>query len=105
MSKAIYNDIKDYLEKEPRGRERMQHQRAMVNLLLVKYPELNSVPKDKLVDFAHDFESYCRLWRKCLEECPELRGKDYDTKQIVEQEYQIGLGYESGYNDKKLRFL
>ena len=99
----IYDTVKDYLETEPRARERMNYQRAMVNLLLVKYPVLKEVPKEKLVDFCHDFESYCRLWRKVTEECPELRGKDYDTKDVVEQDYQIKIGYEPGY-EKDIRF-
>ena len=96
----IYNDVKNYLEQEPKGRERMNRDRAMVNLLLIKYPLLKEVPKDKLVNFAHDFESYCRLWRKVLEENKDLRGKDYDTKQVVEENYMLNLGYEPGYGRK-----
>lgn len=90
----MYEDILNYLKEEPKARERRLHQRGMVNLLLQDYPELKEIPKDKLVEFCHSFESYCRIWRKVLEENPEVRGKDYDTKRIVEENYQIGLGYE-----------
>ena len=96
----MYERIKNYLIAEPRARERTLHQRGMVNLLLEDYPELQEIPKDKLVDFCHDFESYCRIWRKVLSENPELRGKDYDTKEIIEQEYQMKIGYEPNYNLK-----
>jgi hypothetical protein len=103
----MYEEIKNYLEKEPRSRERSLHQRGMVNLLLDKYPDLFPVPKDKLVDFCHDFESYCRIWRKVLSENENLRGQDYETKQIMEQEYQIGLGYEAHHFEdiKTLKML
>lgn len=89
----MYEEIKNYLEREPRARERREHQRGMVNLLLDKYPDLFPVPKDKLVDFCHDFESYCRIWRKVLSENPQLQGKDYKDKSDLEIEKQKQLGY------------
>ena len=95
----MYELIKNYLIREPRSRERFLHQRGMVNLLLEKYPELKDVSKDKLVDFCHDFESYCRIWRKVLSENPNLRGSDYETKEIVEQQYQQKIGYEANYHN------
>lgn len=103
----IYEDIKNYIEQEPKGRERRNRDRAMVNLLLVKYPILTEVPKDKLVDFAHDFESYTRIWRQVLSENINLRGLDYDTKRIVEENYQMNLGYTPGFEQsiRKLKTI
>lgn len=103
----MYERIKNYLHTESRARERTLHQRGMVNLLLAGYPELKEIPKDKLVDFCHDFESYCRIWRKVLEENKELRGTDYDTKEVVEQEYMLKIGYEPRYNEdsKQLKMI
>ena len=95
----MYQEIYNYLTEEPKARERHLHQRGMVNLLLEKYPELKEIPKDKLVDFCHDFESYCRIWRKVVEENESLRGKDYDTKQEVEENYQLKIGYEPGFSN------
>jgi hypothetical protein len=69
----------------------------MVNLLLKQFP-LETMTKEKLIDFCHSFESYCRIWRKVLRDIPELRGQDYDTKDIVEQEHILKLGYEVGYH-------
>lgn len=89
----MYEEIKQYLEKEPKARERHLHQRGMVNLLLEKYPEMKEIPKDKLVDFCHDFESYIRIWRKVTEENENLRGKDYSTKTIVVERKLEELGY------------
>lgn len=103
----MYERIKNYLIAEPRSRERQLHQRGMVNLLLEDYPELKELPKEKLVDFCHDFESYCRIWRKVLSENENLRGTDYYDKIRLEQEKQIELGYEANYfNDiKKLKTI
>lgn len=99
----MYERIKNYLQIQPKARERSLHQRGMVNLLLEDYPELKELPKDKLVDFCHDFESYCRIWRKVVEENESLRGLDYSTKEKVEQDYMLKIGYEPGYNQPKLK--
>lgn len=95
----MYELIYNYLIREPKARERHLHQRAMVNILLEKYPELKEIPKDKLVDFCHDFESYCRIWRKVVEENENLRGLDYNTKDKVEQEYMLRVGFEPNYQN------
>ncbi len=102
----MYELIKNYLTEEPRARERHLRDRAMVNLLLRKY-KLEELSKDKLVDFCHDFESYCRIWRKVVEENKELRGKDYNTKEITEQNYLLKVGYEPHFRENilKLRTL
>lgn len=106
----MYERILDYLKQEPRARERALHQRGMVNLLLQDFPELNTIPKDKLVDFCHSFESYCRIWRKVTEENVDLRGTDYnqnDSKQILEERKMIELGYEPNFraNVSQLKML
>lgn len=102
----MFDEIKNYCEKEPKARERRNRDRAMVNLLLKKYPEMLPL-KDKIINICHDFESYSRIWRKVLEECPELRGKDYETKREMVEKHQIELGYENNYhqNQKLLKDL
>lgn len=100
---TLYDKIKDYLEKEPRARERHLRDRAMVNLLLQKY-EFGEVgaSKEMLVNFCHDFESYCRIWRQVTERNEHLRGLDYGskdgTKTILEQDKMLELGYEPNYH-------
>ena len=101
--KNIYKQIFNYLNIEPRARERKNYSRAMINLLLENYPELKELPKDKLVDFCRDFESYARIWRKVVEENKDLRGKDYNTKDKMEGEYQINIGYEPNYKQNSLK--
>jgi hypothetical protein len=95
-------EIKTYLEREPKARERRNRSRAIVNLLLKQYPELLSIPKDKLCDFIHSADSYDRIFRKVLVENPHLRGKDYEDKTALEQGNMLQLGYEVGhYQDIK----
>lgn len=96
--KTLYEIIKEYLTGEPRGRERRNRSRAVVNLLLRNYPEMSTIPKDKLIDFVHDADSYDRIFRKVQQENEDLRGEDYETKDIVEQEKILSLGYEVGYH-------
>jgi len=89
----IYQTVKEYLEGEPRSRERHLRDRAMVNLLLVKYPSLKDIPKETLIAFSQDFESYTREWRQVTRLNPHLRGRDYDTKKKVEERKLESLGY------------
>src|SRR3990167_3626165 len=93
---TIYQRVKNYLEREPKARERHNRSRAIVNLLLEDYPDFMPL-KDKLISAIHSADSLDRLFRKCQSECPELQGEDYSTKQIVEQRKQIELGYESNF--------
>lgn len=55
------------------------------------------IPKEKRDDFISDILSGDRHWRKILEDEPELRGHDYETKRDVEEKAQLNLGYEPNY--------
>lgn len=103
----IYDRVKNYLEKEPRARERTYQARAMINLLLEDYPEFKDIPKQNIIDFCQDFESFTRQWRKVTEENVYLRGQDYADKQILEENKMLELGYSPNYNQdtKKLATL
>ena len=106
---TIEQRVKNYLEREPKARERQNRSRAVANLLLEDYPDFLPY-KDKLIDLIHSAESYNRLFRKCQLENKDLRGEDYDvmgSKKILEQRKQIELGYEPNYyeNVKMLKKL
>lgn len=96
-----------YLQQEPKARERRFKDRALVNLLIIRYPELEKIKKETLIEMVKDYNSMDRLWRMALDEHPELRGSDYSDGKILAQEKQISLGYESGYNEniKKLKLI
>ena len=61
--------------------------------------------------FGARYSSYDRIWRKVLRENKDLRGEDYGeedgTKEILEQEKMLEMGYSPNYqNDvKKLSIL
>lgn len=89
---TLYQRIKDYLEKEPRARERKNHKRAIVNVLLKAYPSLKEIPKDTLIEFCADFENGTRAWRDITQMFTHLRGNDYDVdKKVLEQNKLIEL--------------
>lgn len=90
--------VRAYLEEEPRARERRNKDRALVNLLIRKYPQLSCIEKSTLTEIVLDYNNADRYWRKTLHEYPHLRGKDYGTKDIVEQRKELALGYEVGYS-------
>lgn len=84
--------IENYLEVEPRARERRFHKRAIVNVLLQnKYPKLKDIDKDLLIDFCADFENGTRLWRDILQFREDLRGNDYVDKKVYTQNKLIQL--------------
>lgn len=103
----MYEDTLNYLELEPRFRERMAKDRGIVNLLIKRYPTLEIIDKKILVDMVKDYNSMDRYWRMILAERKDLRGSDYVTKEKVSEEYQINLGYNPGYEQdmKQLKML
>lgn len=97
--KTIYNHIKAKLEVDTRFRERRYRDVGLVDLILEKNNKTGSMFVDInfLPDFARDYVSYERVWRKVLEENPDLRGDDYGDKEVLEQQVQIDLDYQPGY--------
>lgn len=96
--------VKNYLKEEPRARERLHKDRALVNLLIKRFPAMKWIEKGTLIRFVKDYSSMDRAWRQILEEHEELRGVDYNQKEIVSQKKQLELGYLPGYdNDIKKR--
>jgi len=91
--------VKNYLEKEPLFRLRSNKHRGIVNLLLKCHPTLDSalrqefITKTTLTAFVQDYNTLDRIWRKTLEENPNLRGSDYDEKDEREAHKLKELGY------------
>jgi serine/threonine-protein kinase RIO1 len=97
--KMIKDTVMDYLESEPRFRERKNKDRGMVNLLAKKYHKLKEVVEMGLIDketviaIIQDYASMDRAWRQALEKNPRLRGTDYDQKEELENKKLEELGY------------
>ena len=94
-------DIEEYLEQEPKARERKNKDKAIVNVLvrrvgfftIMKAMKEGHITHERLVAFVQAHNSTDRAWRKVLEERPELRGSDYAQKEELEEDVQAQLGY------------
>lgn len=79
------------LKSTPEARERANKNKALAKLMVDRYKlEVGGRTMTKVVG---DILTEDRKWRKLLEDNPELRGSDYDDKEILEQEKQVELGY------------
>ena len=89
----------EYLEAEPKFRERRNKDRGMVNLLAKRYSALGNALKDGIIGketviaIIQDYASMDRAWRQALEKNPRLRGADYDQKEELENKKMEELGY------------
>lgn len=93
-----------YLETEPKFRERSAKLRGIADLLIKNYNL--DIDRRKLADILRDAESMNRYHRQILQDYPDLRGNDYETGEIVSQDYQQKIGYEVGHReDLKLKTL
>ena len=99
--KTIYKTIYQFLQENEWARERRNKDKAIVEMLSVKYPNIQT--ETQKVNFVKDFTSYDRIWRLILSENPVIRGKDYLTKDAMEQAFEMSVGYSPRYHqDKKL---
>jgi len=69
----------------------------------MNHPSVRGVPKEVMTEIVTEILSLDRQWRKILEENEDMRGNDYDggkwkLKEQLEQEHQMKVGYESGFN-------
>lgn len=95
---GLQGHMHSFLQRNVWARERRNKDKAIVMALYEKNYGYPKNPRE-LVEFVQDYNSADRYWRLILANHSELRGTDYETKQIVEQRAQITLGYESGYHE------
>lgn len=93
----------------PPARERKNKTRAILAVLF-KFEEYedfvlgrpceNEAGKweKQLIKLCEDFTTMDRSWRQILQQRPELRGEDYDMKEVLSQEKQLELGYTPGFH-------
>ena len=95
---TLYEEMKGYLERMPKARERKDKNRFLAVLLMRKYaPRVQTgLDADILENIIVDASSYDRAWRQVLQHEPQLRGTDYDEKAMLEQEKELELGYQPG---------
>ena len=97
----MLEEIKQKLIKHPEYRERRKKAEFLAKWLRSKYPSiLGSIERVSTIEsMVDEVISAERYWREVLQDNPDLRGSDYQTRDKVTQDYQIGLGYEPGYVD------
>ena len=88
-------DVLEYLNKEPRFRERKSKWRGIADLLIKRYNL--TIDRRILADIVADASSADRYWRDILKNDPSLRGSDYTDKDTLEQETMLHLNYSPGY--------
>lgn len=95
-----YQLVKEKLEKTPDFRERANRDIYLTVLALRKIGleakltiPTYSLEANQLANYAVKFGTYARYWRAVMEDCPELRGKDYMTKEQEEAYTKKRLGY------------
>src|SRR3990167_1110842 len=95
------NIMKDFLITTPQARERRQKVRAIAFLLQKLHPAIRELSKDLMIEIVDDTIAFERYWRKTLQNYPELRGSDYNTKKEVVQKKMLEMGVaEIGFNQK-----
>ena len=90
INDTLYNLVKD----KEKARERKHKQRTVAFVLQQKFPELQKISLDNLEKYLKKASSYSRQWRKLLEEKPEFRGTDYNTKKQSVDKVQKAMGYK-----------
>lgn len=101
----IYDEIYDYLLARSWARERKNRKEVILEMLWDKWAHNeNSISKGRAKNFADDWVSYDRIFRLVQQENEELRGKDYGTKDIVEQRFEVDvLHREPGFHQANKR--
>jgi hypothetical protein len=91
------------LEAKESTRERKNKNKVIAYVLSKEFQI--DLPLDKLESVVKRVNTLDREWRKLLQDNPELRGKDYADKKILEQEKELELGYIPGHEQdvKKLK--
>lgn len=95
---TIYEEMKGYLERMPKARERKNKNRFLATLMVRKYGSQmqTGMDADVIERLIVSASTYDRAWRQVLEHEPSLRGSDYDDKVVLEQEKELELGYQPG---------
>ena len=90
INDTLYNLVKS----EPKARERKNNARSVAYVLQQEHPLLKDIKLDVLERYIKESKTLSRQWRKLLEEKPEFRGNDYNTKKQSVDKVQKAMGYK-----------
>jgi hypothetical protein len=99
--------IEKYLEDNQDARERKHNNYAICSIIKERFDLFDIISTDGLVSICKLYSTLDRTWRKILSEREDLRGSDYNDKEMLEQEKINELGYMVGVAQdiKKLNTL
>jgi len=103
----MYDLIKQKLELFLDFRER-KHRGKYLAILALRECKLEGVDKlshEQLSSVCVAYGSLERAWRAVLADYKELRGSDYEEKEVLEQKKQIELGYEPSFEQVNKKLL
>lgn len=102
MKKRAYKGYKrkvyEYLQLDPRFRERINKNKGIANLLYKQFPSFlepfnSKEGRERLIEVVIAYSSMNRWWARLLQDHEDLRGKDYNDKYILREEKKKELGY------------
>lgn len=93
-------DLLTYLKENPDARERSNKNKVIAKMIWDRHGVPSplggqefSVTRPTFTDIVAQVLNFDRQWRKILHDNPELRGTDYNDKEMLEVEAQRKLGY------------
>jgi hypothetical protein len=94
-TQTVLGAMEIFITFNPEAGERKNKDRACVAIILKKerFAPLLDVNRALLIDFAQEYATHDRAWRKVLQDNPELRGTDWEEKQPLEAKAKQDLGY------------
>jgi hypothetical protein len=101
----MYNEVKTKLEQFPTFRERRFRGPYLVKLALRslglegKFERQEPLTWSEMEEYATRFDGYRHAWTDVTKDHEELRGEDYEDKEVLEQKHVLGLGYEPGFHE------
>ncbi len=94
---TLKEQVKELLVNQPLARERRNRARAVWKILEIRHA-CTEIGKDKFLDpYFTEIQTINRLILNIQQYEPDLRGKDYADKKILEQEKMLELGYSPGH--------
>jgi len=91
---TLQTKIHEALKLNPEARERRTKHKFLTKMLQDKYDDLKIIPLEVLEEAVRDYASMDRIYRKLLQDNPNLRGSDYEDKHELENEKLEELGYK-----------
>lgn len=91
--KTSRKQVIDLLYAVPKFRERKNRNRGLAYLLAAKYPFLEKLRKEDILDICTDYMTMVRWWDRILQKEPKLRGADYYEKFKLQTQSRQKYGY------------